>query len=86
MFIWNTYCGFPNTSLKRGETLLEVMGTLKPLPGTDLPIQALPKALQGAGVPDTTKNVAIFLGLEVRKQWVQAVVEEARDGNEYLVI
>lgn len=49
--IWNAYCGLPNTSLKPGETLLEVMGTLNPLPGTDLPIQALPKALQWMSLP-----------------------------------
>lgn len=49
------------------------MGTLKPVSGTALPIQALPTALQSAGVPALMNNVPIFQGLDVKnsehKQW-----------------
>lgn len=54
-----------------------MLGTLKPVSGTDLPIQALLTALQSAGVPAISKNVPIFLGLEVKEQWAKAVTKEA---------
>lgn len=75
--IWNAYCGLPNTSLKPGETPLEATGTLKPVSGTDLPTQVFPTAPRSAGVPAITNNVPVFLGLEVKEQWSQAVTGEA---------
>lgn len=63
------------------------MGTLKPLAGTDLPIQALPKALDSAGGPWHNKECSDLSGAGGEETVSTSSGRGSYgDCNEYLVI